>query len=230
MNLRKAGGIAALVLALAYIVGAALNFTVLDASAIVDPVAELAFVAGQQTLFRIQIFFIYVVFGVALVFLAQALDAELRPAAPSLMRVGTAFGLVWAGLLIAAGNVFIAGLNAVAGHLAQDPAQAATLWTAVNTIHLGLSGTAEIPGGLWTLLVSLALLRSAAFPRALGYLGIVVGIAGPLTAIPAIFMPAVALYALGHCAWWTWLAVKLLRGPRVAPAPRETLTPSLSAR
>ncbi len=104
MNLRKAGGIAALVLALAYIVGAALNFTVLDASAIVDPVAELAFVAGQQTLFRIQIFFIYVVFGVALVFLAQALDAELRPAAPSLMRVGTAFGLVWAGLLIAAGN------------------------------------------------------------------------------------------------------------------------------
>ncbi|MCU0509065.1 MAG: hypothetical protein MUC34_11855 [Anaerolineae bacterium] len=196
MNLRKAGGIAALVLALAYIVGAALNFTVLDASAIVDP-----------TLFRIQIFFIYVVFGVALVFLAQALDAELRPAAPSLMRVGTAFGLVWAGLLIAAGNVFIAGLNAVAGHLAQDPAR-----------------------GLWTLLVSLALLRSAAFPRALGYLGIVVGIAGLLTAIPAIFMPAVALYALGHCAWWTWLAVRLLRGPRVAPAAREALAPGLSAR
>ncbi len=81
----------------------------------------------------------------------------------------------------------------------------------MNTIHLGLSGTAEIPGGLWTLLVSLALLRSAAFPRALGYLGIVVGIAGLLTAIPAIFMPAVALYALGHCAWWTWLAARPLR-------------------
>jgi hypothetical protein len=230
MNLRKAGGIAALVLALAYIVGVALNFTVLDTSALADPAAVLAFVASRQTLFHLQIFFIYVVFGIALVFLAQALDAELRPAADSLMRVGTAFALIWAGLLIAAGNVFIAGLNVVSGALAADPAQAATVWSAVNTIHLGLSGTAEIPGGLWTLLVSLAMLRSAAFPRALGYLGIVVGIAGLLTAIPAIFMPAVALYALGHCAWWIWLAARMLRSPRVAPATRDALTPGLSAR
>ena len=32
-----------------------------------------------------------------------------------------------------------------------------------------------------------------------------------LTVIPAVFMPAVAAYTLGHCAWWIWLGVLLLR-------------------
>ena len=43
--------------------------------------------------------------------------------------------------------------------LGQNPAQAATAWLAIDSVHLGLSGTAEIPGGLWTLLISLAALQ-----------------------------------------------------------------------
>jgi hypothetical protein len=228
MNLRRLGGLSALILAAAYAVGLALNFTLLDTSSILDPVEKLSFLAGKQTLFHIWIFFIYVVFGVFLVFLAQALHEQLRAAAPALARTATAFALIWAGLLIAAGNVYIAGLNNVSAAFAQNPAQATAAWLAIDSVHQGLSGTAEIPGGLWTLLVSLAALQAARFPRALSYLGIATGIAGLLTMIPVLFMPAVAVYALGHCAWWIWLAVLLLRKGSLDTAQgRQRFAPSL---
>ncbi len=211
MTLRRLGGLSALILAAAYVVGLALNFTLLDTSSIADPGEKVSFLARNQPLFQTWIFFIYVLFGVCLVFLAESLDEQVRPAAPALARTAKAFALIWAGLLIAAGNVYIAGLNNVTALFAQDPAQAATTWLAIDSVHQGLSGTAEIPGGLWTLLVSLAALQGARFPRALSYLGIGLGIAGLLTAIPVLFIPAVAAYALGHCAWWIWLAVLLLR-------------------
>jgi len=211
MNLRRLGGLSALILAAAYVVGAALNFTLLDTSSILDPVEKVAFLVGKQPLFHVWIFSIYVLFGVCLVFLAGALYEQLRPAAPALARMATAFALIWAGLLIAAGNVYIAGLSNVSAAFAQNPDQAATTWLAIDSVHQGLSGTAEIPGGLWTLLVSLAALQAARFPRAWSYLGIAIGTVGLLTAIPALFVPAVAAYALGHCAWWIWLAVLLLR-------------------
>jgi hypothetical protein len=231
MNLRRLGGLSALILAAAYVVGAALNYTRLDTSRILDPVAKLAFIASKQTMFQLQIFFIYVVFGVCLVFLAEALFEQLKSGAPALARTATAFALIWAGLLIGAGNVFIAGLNTVAGVFGQNPAQAASAWLAIDSVHLGLSGTAEIPGGLWTLLVSLAMLQAERFPRALCYLGIAIGALGLLTVIPALFMPAIAAYALGHCAWWVWLAVLLLRkGSLENVRGQQTAAPSLSPR
>jgi hypothetical protein len=175
--------------------------------------------------------FIYVVFGVFLVFLAQALYDLLKTGAPALARTATAFALIWAGLLIASGNVYIAGLHTVLSTFGQNPAQAATAWLAIESVHEGLSGTAEIPGGLWTLLVSLAALQAARFPRALSYLGVAIGIAGLLTVIPVLFIPAVAAYALGHCAWWIWLAVLLLRKESVPVTQgRDALVPSPSAR
>lgn len=211
MNLKRLGGLSALILAAAYVVGLALNFTLLDTSSIAEGADKVSFLVDRQTLFHIWIFFIYVLFGVCLVFLAEALDEQLRPTASAWARTAKAFALIWAGLLIAAGNVYIAGLNNVTAVFAQNPAQASTAWLAIDTVHQGLSGMAEIPGGLWTLLVSLAALQAARFPKVLNYLGIVIGVAGLLTAIPVLFIPAVATYALGHCAWWIWLAVLLLR-------------------
>ena len=232
MNLRKAGGLAALVLAAAYLVGIALNFTVLDTSAIADPVEKVAFLADRQVVFHAWTFFVYVAFGVALVFLALALDEQVRGAARGLSRAATAFALIWAGLLIAAGNVFIAGMNAVTGLLASGPEQAATIWAALEAVHLGLSGTSELPGALWTLLVSAAMLQVGAsqrraFPRALSYLGLTAGAAGLLTVIPPLFMPAVMIYAFGHCAWWIWLGALLLRKQSEAAA-NPTTPPELA--
>jgi hypothetical protein len=84
---------------------------------------------------------------------------------------------------------------------------------------------------LWTLLISLAMLQAARFPRALSYLGIATGVLGLLTVIPALFMPAVAVYALGHCAWWIWLGVLLLRkGSLETARGQQSIAPSLSPR
>jgi len=55
--------------------------------------------------------------------------------ASALARTARAFALIWAGLLIAAGNVYIAGLNTVAGACAQNPAQATTTWLAMDYVH-----------------------------------------------------------------------------------------------
>jgi hypothetical protein len=210
MNLRRAGGWSAWVLAAAYLVGIALNFTLLDASAIADPVGKVAFLAERQSAFHAFMLLVYIAFAVALVFFALALEEQTR-AAGNLSRAGTAFALIWAGLLLAAGNVYISGMNAVVAALGADAAQAGTVWAAVDAVHVGLSGTSELPGALWTLLISAAMLRARAFPRGLAYLGLAVGAAGLLTLIPALFMPAVMAYALGHCAWWVGLGVALLR-------------------
>ena len=79
------------------------------------------------------------------------------------------------------------------------------------------------------MLISVAMLQTARFPRALSYLGIATGAVGLLTVIPAVFMPAVAVYALGHCAWWIWLGVLLLRkGSLNAAQARQELAPGLS--
>jgi hypothetical protein len=210
MNLRKAGGLSALILAAAYVVGIALNFTLLDTSAIADPAGKVAFLAERQGIFHAWIFFVYIAFAVALVIFALALEERTRGAG-ALARVGTAFALIWAGLLLAAGNVYISGMNAVVAASGADAGQAATVWAAVDAVHIGLSGTSELPGALWTLLAGAAMLRMGVFGRALGYLGVAVGAAGLLTVIPALFMPAVLAYALGHCVWWVGLGVALLR-------------------
>ena len=44
----------------------------------------------------------------------------------------------------------------------------------------------ELVGSLWVLLLSLAALRTGGLTRALNYLGVVLGIAGILTMIPAL--------------------------------------------
>jgi hypothetical protein len=66
----------------------------------------------------------YVVFGVALTVLALALHARLQAAAPALTPVATTVGLIWAGTLVASGMIFNAGITAVLGLHASDPAAA----------------------------------------------------------------------------------------------------------
>ena len=102
-----------------------------------------------------------------LIVLALALYDRLKPAAPALMQVATAIGLIWAGSLVASGMVSNAGIAPVIALYARDPAQAAMTWQGIESVASGLgNGNGEILGGLLTLLVSLAALRAAGCPRA----------------------------------------------------------------
>jgi len=210
-NLQKMGGIGALYLAAAYIVGMVGFLAVVDISGIVDPVQKVASLAENQTILSILHLLVYVVFGVFLVVLALALYDRLKAGSPAIAQVAAVFGLIWAGLLIASGTLYNEGMGTVIALSSTDPAQAGTVWLTIETVFRGLSGV-EIVGSIWILLVSWGALRGGEFPKALNYLGVVIGIAGLLTVIPALFDIVVMVFALGQIVWFVWLGIILLRG------------------
>jgi hypothetical protein len=220
-SLQKVGGVAALILAAAYLMGIGLNFTLLDSSGYIEPVEKVAFLADNQSILYIQTLFIYIVFGIFLVVLALALYERLKDGSPAMAQTATTFGLIWATLVIAGGMVFNTSMGTVVDLYGKDPAQAASVWLAISSVFQGLSGIPEIPGGLWTLLVSWAALRAGELPRGLNYLGVVIGAAGLLTVVPALFEVAVAVFALGQIVWWVWMGIVMLRSN---PSPAHQTT------
>lgn len=207
---QKLGGLAALYEAAAYVMGMVFFLVVMDSSAAVQPAQQLALLVENQLSMQAIILLTYVVFGVFLVLLALALHDRLRDGSPAIMQTATVFGLIWACLLIASGMVYNSGQAAVVALAGSEPAQAASAWVALDAVHAGLGGEAEVLGGLWTLLVSWAALRSGQLPRVLNYLGLGVGFAGIASIIPGLTM-MVAVFALGQIAWFVWLGILMLR-------------------
>jgi hypothetical protein len=82
----------------------------------------------------------------------------------------------------------------------------------------GLGGGNEIVGGLWTLLVSWAALRGGGLPKALNYPGLVVGVAGLLTVVPALELVLRFVFGLGQLVWFVWLGIVMLRSSPKAEA------------
>ncbi|MFC1923458.1 hypothetical protein ACFLY4_09245 [Chloroflexota bacterium] len=72
-NLQKMGGIAALYLAAAYIVGMIGFLTIVDVSGVADPVQKVALMADNLTFLYIMHLIVYVVWGIFMVVLALAL-------------------------------------------------------------------------------------------------------------------------------------------------------------
>jgi hypothetical protein len=161
---------------------------------------------------------IYVIFGVFLIILALALHDRLQAGSPALMQVATALALIWAGLVIASGMVANIGTAVVVDLYSADPAQASTVWLAIEAVADGIGGGNEIVGGLWTLLVSWAALRSGEFSRLLNYLGLVVGAAGVASAIPAFGEIGGMIFGLGQLVWFAWLGIAILRSRTPAAA------------
>jgi Domain of unknown function (DUF4386) len=135
----------------------------------------------------------------------------LKAGAPAMAQTATAFGLIWAGLVIASGMVANISLGTVVDLYGKDPAQAASVWLALSSVEEGLGGGNEIAGGLWVLLVSWAALWARGLPRALNYLGMVIGVSGLLTVVPVLEVLG-AVFGLGLIVWFVWLGIVMLRG------------------
>lgn len=215
MTLKKLGGIAALIEAATYIFGFALLTTVLAEAGLGDNGQLdqlLAFMVENQGLMSLWTFSIYIVNGIFLVVLVVALHDLLKEGGSALNAIGAAFGLIWAGLVIASGMVSNVALEDMAAVYDVDPAAAQAMWLVISSVQDGLGGGNEIVGGLWILLISLAALHSQKLGKALNWLGIAIGIAGIMSALPPLGEIGGAVFGLGFILWFLWAGVALLQG------------------
>jgi hypothetical protein len=215
-DLQRMGGFAALYEAAAYVVGMVGFLLVVDVSGVVDPAQKVASLVDNRAFLSLLHLIVYVVWAVFLVVLALALYDRLKAGSPAMAQTATAFGLIWAGLVIASGTIYNVGMETVADLYCKDPAQAATVWLAIESVFGGLSGL-ELVGGIWVLLISWAALRGGSLPRVLNYLGLLIGAAGIISAVPGLG-DVVMLFGLGQIVWFIWLGIVLLRGSPSAEA------------
>ncbi len=214
---QKAGGVAALYLALA-LLGAIPYFLV-----VVDyPGAETAadkvdlIVDHYASMYAVYLL-TYVAFGFAVGVLALALWDRLRTVAPVTVRIATAVGLLWAVALVASGMVFTYGITTIHDLAATDPANAVTTWRSIEPVAMALGGAGgELLGGLWVLLVSIVVARSDRLPKHLGWLGLLIGVTGIASVLPPLNDATVA-FGLLQIVWFAWLGVALLTAKAADP-------------
>lgn len=210
-KLQKFGGLAALYLALAYIVNIVIFLVILDYPSIVDPIQKMELIVNQQMVMFASNMIGYVIFGLFLIVFTLALYERLKSSSPALTKVAAVIGFIWAGSLIASGMVSNSGLAPTVALYATDPALAASNWSVIESVANGLSGVnGEILGGLLTVMVSWIALRAREFPKAVNYLGLLVGLLGVVTSIPGLYN-LTGLFGVGQIIWFVWLGILMLR-------------------
>jgi len=217
---QRAGGVAALYLAAAYLVAMPYFLIVVDYTSLTDPAQKVAALVEHQSSMYVMHLLTLVLFGIVLAMLTLALWKRLA-GSPSVAAAGGVVGLIWAGTLVASGLVFNFGAAFVADLNASSPTQAASAWQAIDTVADGLgSGGGELLGGLWVLLVSVAALRTGALPKALNWLGILIGVAGIASVIP-VLLDGRYVFGLLQIVWFIWLGVVMLRTPAIEEPERQ---------
>lgn len=210
-NLQKMGGFSALLMGAAYVVMMLIFIVVLKYPTLTDPAQKMALVIEQPNMFFLTNILGYVFFGVFLVVLTLALYERLKNGSTSMIQVAVALGLIWAGSLVASGMVMNAGIAPTVALYASDPALATNNWSLIETISGGLgNANGEILGGLFTLLISWAALKSGKLPKALNILGLLLGVVGLVSLAPMLNSLAMVFGVL-QIVWFIWLGIILLR-------------------
>ena len=212
-SLQKWGGAAALYEALAYIIGIVGFLTVVNISEFADPLQKVAAIVENQGLLSMLYLIVYVAWGAALVVLSLALHERLQGNKSALARTATAFGMIWAVLVIASGMIYNVGMETAVSLYAQNSEQAATVWLAIESVSNGLGGGVEVVGAIWVVLLSVSALRNGGLPRAFNIFGLLVGAAGLVTVVPALSEIGGMVFGLTQIVWFAWLGIVLLRRP-----------------
>ena len=210
-TLQKFGGFAALYLAAAYIVGMIGFLAVVNVSGVADPVQQVALMAANLPFLYTMHLFIYVVWGIFMVILTLALYERLKTGSPAMAQIATVFGMFWGCVIIVAGMIHNVGMQTVVELYGKDPTQAGMVWLTIRTVFEGFAGANEAIGGIWILLLSWAALRTGALSKVLNYLGVLIGVAGIISIVPALAEMFIYIFALGQIVWFIWLGIVLLR-------------------
>ncbi len=207
-NLQKMGGIAALYAGAAYVVGI-MGFLLIVGWPD-DPVKQVAVLVNNQVSQHILYLIVYQVWAIFLVVLTLSLYERLKADSPAIMQIATAVGMIWATVVIASGMIFNIGMDNVVDLYSKDPVQATAVWLVIESVCDGIGGGNEILGGLWMLLISWVGLQGGGLPKALNYLGIVVGVAGISSALPGLSEVGL-VFGLVQIMWFVWLGIVMLR-------------------
>jgi hypothetical protein len=209
--MQRAGGIAALYIAVAYLAAIPYFVVLVNYPSVVDPVQKVILLRDNYISMYLMHLVSFEFVALGLIVVTLALYQRLKELAPSTVQLATAVGLVRAGLLLASVMVFNYGMGAVVRLYVTAPDQAVSAWQAIEPVAeaLGESG-GDILGGLWFVLLSGAALRTKVFPSALNWLGVGIGTAGILSLVPALSGLEV-VFGLLQIVWFFWLGIVLLR-------------------
>ncbi len=213
VKLQKAGGWAGLVAGGTYIFGFGLLLAVFAPGGYFEGEAadKVQFMIDNKFTLAVWNFVIWIMNSFAMVVLAVALYDRLKGGAPTLAAIGSAYGIIWAGLILAAGMVSNISLEAVTSMAGNDPEGAATLFLALSHVENGIGGGNELAGGFWVLVISLGAFLSNQLQKPLNIWGMVIGVAGLSTLLPGAEEIGGSIFGLGFIVWFIWTGVYLLR-------------------
>ncbi len=208
-SVQRMGGISALIAAGTFVVGLAMFATLFTDFVSAAPAEAVEFIVDNQLALHLWNITTMIVFGTVLVPLVLAIADRLRDAHSPLARLGSVFGLIWAGVIISSGMITNIAYAAVSDLHGTDPEMAATVWAGLDTVVNGLGGSNEVLGGIWVLGTSIVALRERLFPRWVNHLGVAMGVAGLLTVVPPLEAVR-AVFGLGLIVWFTAVGIDLI--------------------
>jgi hypothetical protein len=210
---QKAGGLAALAHAFAYLVGILLAVTLIFPIVDGDTTRYFEFVRDNPLLMHGWILIAYWGSAIAIIFMALTLYHRLNSNSPVLVQAATVFGLIWAGLIIASANLMLNDFRVITSLFAKDASLAPTAWTILEAVENGIISGNELVGSLWVSLISIAALRKSGLPKALNILGVALGVVGIFTLAPNLtdYMGVAFAFGMGMVVWSIWLGIILLR-------------------
>jgi hypothetical protein len=210
-GLRRAGGYAALYVAAGYLAAIPYFVFLVDYPGATSPEDKVTLFVHHHTSMYLMHLVSFELVALALIVVTLAVYQHLHEHAPAAIEVASVVGLVRAGLLVASVMVFDHGMAVVVDQHASNPQQAVATWRAIGPIADALGGTGgDVLGGVWFLLVSWVALRSGVFQRTLNWLGLAVGAAALLSAVPGLGSLEVVTGLL-QIVWFLWFGILTTR-------------------
>lgn len=207
-NLQKLAGISAISEAAIYIFAFTYFGAFWSYPSAGNSTEKMAYLAENHLMFSTVNFLIYIVFGVFLAVLVIGLHEKLKHTKNPAVAIGSLFGAIWVGLVIASGMISNIGLAHAIDLIDANPEKAFDMWVIISVLTESLGGGNELVGGLWVLLVSVVALQAREFSRNFNYLGLLVGVAGISTIYPDDIFTEI--FGVTQIVWFIWLGIWLL--------------------
>ena len=216
-NSYRIGGIASIVLGILFLGYIGLLAVVLPAQGLGpgtlnNPATGIPFVAASALPLVIDA--IYIGIAVTFLLITLALFDRLRSAAPAIMQISVATGVLASGLFLLYAMINVVGNPIAVGMYQHDSAAGGVIYVTLRATANAFNAGALFAAG-WALLLAGWSGRTAkALSNMLGYL--MVG-AGLTMIVSFVLLPIGLLGVLLAPVWAIWLGITLLHGSRAAP-------------